>query len=506
MPRGAGAALPRRRAGIAARSGPAGRRECRAQRHGGSGHGHCRRPVAAAAAARPRRFDHVMANPPFSRAGGQPAPDPAKSAATIEGEADLADWVRFALTMVRPKGSVTFVHRADRIDALLGLLAGPGRRGRGVPAVARPGRPASRILVRARKQVAAPARLLAGLVLHEADGRFTAAAEAVLREGSRWCCDPAGAARRLPAVRSYQRRVWHSAAIIPIFGIAMNFPGPPETSADRAVSQSAAGGLGAAVRWRHRAARSRIAVSLASHAAALERAFAVSGLAPSRSSINSPGGSPVQSALLYRRIRQLAEEKGVPVFAFAEDVAASGGYWLALAGDEIYGRGTSLLGSIGVVTAEFRRSPADRTLRHRAAAAHRRRAQIAARPVLAGKPVDVARLTALQQDIHDSFKEHVRRRRAGKIDAADESLFSGEVLTGRMALARGLIDGIGDLRSVMRARYGDKVRLVPIAPSGGGAGGCRGCARRRRREGRSPVAAELLDWLEARALWARFGL
>ena len=116
--------------------------------------------------------------------------------------------------------------------------------------------------------------------------------------------------------------------------------------------------------------------------------------------------------------------------------------------------------------------------------------------------------SALQQDIHDSFKEHVRRRRAGKIDPADESLFSGEVLTGRMALARGLIDGIGDLRSVMRARFGDNVRLVPIAH------------QRRRRwwlprlrplRSHAPGAiaapvAEFLDWLEARALWARFGL
>ena len=124
-------------------------------------------------------------------------------------------------------------------------------------------------------------------------------------------------------------------------------------------------------------------------------------------------------------------------------------------------------------------------------------------------PADVARLTALQHDIHETFKEHVRRRRVGKIDAADETLFTGEVLTGRMALARGLVDGIGDLRSVMRARFGDKVRLVPIA-----------AARRRRwwptrlppgveSEPRGSLAApvaDLLDWLEARALWARFGL
>jgi ClpP class serine protease len=130
-------------------------------------------------------------------------------------------------------------------------------------------------------------------------------------------------------------------------------------------------------------------------------------------------------------------------------------------------------------------------------------------PFLPEDPGDVARLAALLQDIHETFKEHVRRRRVGKIDAADETLFTGEALTGRMALARGLVDGIGDLRSVMRARFGDKVRLVPVAP-----------ARRRRwwparlrpgieREPHGPLAApiaDLLDWLEARALWARFGL
>ena len=213
--------------------------------------------------------------------------------------------------------------------------------------------------------------------------------------------------------------------------------------------------------------------------------------------------------LLGRRIRQLADDKGVPVFAFAEDVAASGGYWLALAADEIYGEEASLLGSIGVVTASF---GVDRLIERygierRLHTAGDRKSLLD--PFLPEDPSDVARLRALQHDIHDSFKEHVRRRRAGKIDPADDTLFSGEVLTGRMALARGLIDGIGDVRSVMRARFGDNVRLVPISH------------QRRRRwwlprlgplagpTAPGPVAAaaaEILDWLEARALWARFGL
>ncbi|HEX3953653.1 MAG TPA: methyltransferase [Stellaceae bacterium] len=133
----------------------------------------------------PGMFDHVMANPPFIQRGrGTPAANPAKIAATIEGDATLGDWLRFAITMVRGKGTVTFIHRADRIDALLGHLAGKVGEVAVFPLWPAAGRPAGRILVRARKQVATPARLLPGLILHEADGRFTAAAEAVLRGGA----------------------------------------------------------------------------------------------------------------------------------------------------------------------------------------------------------------------------------------------------------------------------------------------------------------------------------
>jgi tRNA1(Val) A37 N6-methylase TrmN6 len=132
----------------------------------------------------PGAFDHVMANPPFHPQGrGEPAAASAKMAATMEGDASLADWVRFSLAMVRSKGTVTFIHRADRVDVLLGQIA--GRAGEVVifPLWPSEGRAASRILVRARKQVAAPARLAAGLVLHESDGRFSANADGVLREG-----------------------------------------------------------------------------------------------------------------------------------------------------------------------------------------------------------------------------------------------------------------------------------------------------------------------------------
>ena len=249
----------------------------------------------------------------------------------------------------------------------------------------------------------------------------------------------------------------------------------------------------------------RGAVSLASHAAALDKAFKMKRAVAVAIIVNSPGGSPVQSSLLYRRIRQLADEKRLPVFAFAEDVAASGGYWLALAGDEVYADETSLLGSIGVVSSGFGfvrlidRLGIDRRL-HTAG-----ENKSLLDPFLPEQERDLERLSALQEDIHAAFKDHVKRRRIGKIDASDETLFSGEVMTGRMALAKGLIDGIGDLRTVVRARFGERVRLVPIA------------SERRRRwflprprrgveAGGLGFAADLVDWLEARLLWARFGL
>jgi signal peptide peptidase SppA len=248
----------------------------------------------------------------------------------------------------------------------------------------------------------------------------------------------------------------------------------------------------------------RDGVSLASHAAAIERAFRVSNLVAVAVVVNSPGGSAVQSALLFRRIREFADEKGIPVIAFAEDVAASGGYWLALAGDEIFSEETSILGSIGVISASFGFSQLIERLgvERRLHTAGERKSLLD--PFLPENASDVERLTVLQQDIHRAFREHVQRRRAGKIDIGDEALFNGDVLTGRMALDRGLVDGIGELRGVMRARYGDKVKLRAFA------------AERRRwslwrrlpftaREP-VPVISDIVDWIEARLLWARFGL
>jgi signal peptide peptidase SppA len=210
--------------------------------------------------------------------------------------------------------------------------------------------------------------------------------------------------------------------------------------------------------------RGRRGLSLAGKASAIERAFKLSGLAAVALSINSPGGSPVQSALIFRRIRQLADEKNIPVLAFAEDVAASGGYWLALAGDEIYAEDTSILGSIGVVSGGFGFSELMRRLgvSRRLYTAGTRKAMLD--PFLAEDPAGVARLEALQRDIHGSFKDIVRLRRGAKLKGDDETLFNGDIFTGRGALANGLIDGIGELRGTLRARFGDKVELRIVDP------------------------------------------
>ncbi len=237
-------------------------------------------------------------------------------------------------------------------------------------------------------------------------------------------------------------------------------------------------------------------------AGAIERAFKLAHLKAVALAVNSPGGSAVQSALIAGRIRALAEETGVPVFAFAEDVAASGGYWLATAADEIYANENSLVGSIGVVSGGFgfpallRRLGIERRLH----TAGEQKAILD--PFLAENPDDVDKLHEIQADIHESFKDHVRRRRGVRLKAPDDELFSGAFWTGRRALELGLIDGIGDLRGVMRQRFGDDVKLRPVVT-----------ARPwwRRRPGRG--AGEAGDWaegllaaVEERLWWGRFGL
>ena len=364
----------------------------------------------------PGMFDHVMANPPFiARGRGTPAPDPAKAAATIEGEAELADWVRFALTMVRPKGSITFVHRADRLDALLGLLAGRAGEIAVFPLWPAAGRAASRILVRGESRWRRRPGCCPGWCLHEADGRFTPAAEACCARarGSIVSAGLAGLSRRLVRVCIPHSRCHELPRHLELPIERFRHPPPIVT----VVASTGSSGR----------VQSRDGLSLASHAAAIEKAFAPAGLGAVALAINSPGGSPVQSALLFRRIRQLAEEKRVPVFAFAEDVPPRAAIGWRCAADEIYRRGASLLGSIGVVTAGFgfdlliERLGIERRLH----TAGERKSLLD--PFLPENPRDVARLTRCSTTSTTASRSMSAARRAGKIDPADESLFSGEV-------------------------------------------------------------------------------
>ena len=211
----------------------------------------------------------------------------------------------------------------------------------------------------------------------------------------------------------------------------------------------------------------RPGMSLAGVARTLERAFATKNAKAVALVINSPGGSPVQSRQIYLRIRQLAAEKKLPVLVFVEDVAASGGYMIACAGDEIFCDPSSILGSIGVVGGSFgfqeliKKIGVERRLY--TAGAHKAMLD----PFLPENPDDVARVKALQREIHAIFIALVKQSRGGRLKGADDVLFTGEYWAGETSVTLGLADAIGDLRSTLRARYGDKVQTPVIAPSTG---------------------------------------
>ncbi|TCO71687.1 S49 family peptidase [Rhodovulum euryhalinum] len=240
--------------------------------------------------------------------------------------------------------------------------------------------------------------------------------------------------------------------------------------------------------------RSGASLSDAALAAMIERAFRKGRPAAVALAVNSPGGSPVQSALIAARIRRLAEEHEVPVLAFVEDVAASGGYWLACAADEIWVDRASLVGSIGVIYAGF--GFPDFIARYGV----ERRVHTAGEsksfldPFQPEKSEDIARLMQLQTPIHEAFKTHVRDRRGARLKQ-DRDLFTGDIWVGEQAVDLGLADGIGHLVPVMKARFGDKVKFVLHSPR-------RGLWSRLG----APAVAGVLDEIEARALWARYGL
>ena len=264
----------------------------------------------------------------------------------------------------------------------------------------------------------------------------------------------------------------------------------------------------------------RSGMSLASLEPLIERAFAQPRLKAVALVINSPGGSPAQSALIAKRVRDLAQEKDVPVLAFCEDVAASGGYWLACAADEIFVQPTSIVGSIGVITSGFGFPELmDKIgVERRVYTAGEHKSTLD--PFRPENPEDVTRLKELQLELHDVFKEMVRDRRGQRLKAEDDLLFSGEFWAGGKSVELGLADSLGELRQVLRDRFGKRVRLRRI----------QGPKRLLRRlglgRGRSEAgfgahyfstgsggfpapedwAAGLMSAAEERALWSRFGL
>jgi len=255
----------------------------------------------------------------------------------------------------------------------------------------------------------------------------------------------------------------------------------------------------------------RPGLSIAQCASAIEKAFEMSKLPSVAVVINSPGGSAVQSSLIFRRIRQLAEEHEKTVYVFCEDVAASGGYYLALAGDEIYADASSIVGSIGVIFAGFGFDKAIEKLgisRRVYTAGELKDALDSFRPE---RPEDVGRLKALQRDVHDVFIGIVKERRAGRLKGADQELFSGAFWSGPKALELGLIDGVTDIRTKMRELHGENVRLKVVPLDRGGllsrlrrAPGAIGYEDLTR--GRLAFAEDLISAIETRALWSRFGL
>src|SRR5436309_3487448 len=211
----------------------------------------------------------------------------------------------------------------------------------------------------------------------------------------------------------------------------------------------------------------RPGMSLAGVAKTLERAFATKNAKAVALVVNSPGGSPVQSRQIYLRIKQLAAEKKLPVLVFVEDVAASGGYMIACAGDEIFCDPSSILGSIGVVGGSFGFQELIKKIgvERRLYTAGEHKAMLD--PFLPENRGDVARVKALQREIHGIFIALVKQSRGTRLKGADDVLFSGEYWAGDTSVSLGLADAIGDLRSTLRTRYGEKVLTPVIAPSSG---------------------------------------
>jgi len=257
----------------------------------------------------------------------------------------------------------------------------------------------------------------------------------------------------------------------------------------------------------------RPGLSIAGVAKTLDRAFAVRNARAVALVINSPGGSAVQSHLIFQRIRALSDEKKVPIIAFVEDVAASGGYMIACAADEIVCDPASIVGSIGVIGASFGFPEAMKRfgIERRIYTAGEHKSMLD--PFLPEQEEDVARLKAIQRDIHDMFIGLVRTRRGARLAGPENTMFSGEYWVAKTAKEFGLIDQIGDVRSFLRQRFGEDVVMPPIASErsffGRRTPGVTGVSPERILGGvfdRAGLVDDIISAIETRAIWARFGL
>ena len=239
---------------------------------------------------------------------------------------------------------------------------------------------------------------------------------------------------------------------------------------------------------------SRGTLNDAALAGTIEKAFTRGKPAAVALLLNSPGGSPVQSSLIAARIRRLAAEKDVPVYAFVEDVAASGGYWLACAADEIFVDESSIVGSIGVISSSFgfHELMQRQGIERRVHTAGKDKSMLD--PFRPEREEDIVRLKDLQKQIHDAFIAHVQKRRGAKLPEG-EDLFTGEIWVGQKSIDTGLADGIGHLVPVMKGKLGNKVKF-------------RVYGQRKSFLNRigAQVFGDAMAQVEDRALWARFGL
>lgn len=231
----------------------------------------------------------------------------------------------------------------------------------------------------------------------------------------------------------------------------------------------------------------------------IEKAFDVKKAKAVALVINSPGGSPVQSELISKRIRELSAEKKIPVYSFAEDVAASGGYWLLCAGDEMYATHSSLVGSIGVISAGFGFVDAIKKLGIERRVYHQGDNKSILDPFQKQKPADVEILMNAQKDVHEAFKEMVKDRRGSKIKKRDEpKLFSGEFWTGKTAADLGLIDAIGDVRSVMKEKFGNDIEFVKISKP-------KGWLQKKMSACSEDIASSVVKVAHENIMWSKFG-